>query len=248
MKNKSKILLLLLMSFLFIKPANSFASSKEIELEEIDIEKEKTQAKDDEKKEEIKEEIKETKQEETKKDSKNNKITENIGSDGHIYNGDKRHENRQFLTFTTKAGKNYYLIIDYTKESEQVQFLTEINENEMANIIKEMNKSNGGSKEDKDKEKELKKEDLENFKEELKKELEKSGESDSNSKTKKSKSSGSSILSLDNLLLGGFVIGIGGFFFYKKRQKDKELQELQEAESIEDEDSENFDDIDEDEE
>lgn len=42
---------------------------------------------------------------------------------------------RQFLTFTTKSGKVFHLIIDHDKSSENVQLLTEVSELDLLNMI-----------------------------------------------------------------------------------------------------------------
>ncbi|MGU8717356.1 CD1107 family mobile element protein [Clostridium perfringens] len=42
---------------------------------------------------------------------------------------------RQFLTFTTKSGKVFHLIIDHDKTSENVQLLTEVSEMDLLNMI-----------------------------------------------------------------------------------------------------------------
>ncbi|MGO3752030.1 MAG: CD1107 family mobile element protein [Peptoniphilaceae bacterium] len=42
---------------------------------------------------------------------------------------------RQFLTFQTKSGKTFHLIVDHGKNSENVQLLTEVGEQDLINMI-----------------------------------------------------------------------------------------------------------------
>lgn len=42
---------------------------------------------------------------------------------------------RQFLTFKTKSGKTFYLIVDHDKNTQNVQLLTEVGEQDLLNMI-----------------------------------------------------------------------------------------------------------------
>ena len=42
---------------------------------------------------------------------------------------------RQFLTFQTASGKEFHLIVDYSKDDQQVQMLTEVSEQDLLNLI-----------------------------------------------------------------------------------------------------------------
>jgi len=46
-------------------------------------------------------------------------------------------ELRQFLSFETKSGKVFHLIIDHSKETDNVQMLTEVGEQDLLNLIEE---------------------------------------------------------------------------------------------------------------
>ena len=50
-----------------------------------------------------------------------------------IYSADAR----QFVTFQTKSGKNFYLIINHDEESENVLLLTEVSESDLMHMVEE---------------------------------------------------------------------------------------------------------------
>ena len=77
-------------------------------------------------------------------------MTENVGEAGKDFeifldedeNGEGTvKQTRQFITFTTKSGKTFHLIIDHEKASQNVSLLTEVGEQDLLNMI-EGEKSN----------------------------------------------------------------------------------------------------------
>ena len=72
-------------------------------------------------------------------------VTENTGVDGHEYDmtipTDEDFatkdplELRQFITFETKSGKVFHIIIDHGKDSDNVMMLTEVSEQDLLNLI-----------------------------------------------------------------------------------------------------------------
>lgn len=46
-------------------------------------------------------------------------------------------EMRQFITFETKSGKEFHIIIDHGKEADNVRMLTEVSEQDLLNLIEE---------------------------------------------------------------------------------------------------------------
>ena len=61
-----------------------------------------------------------------KKENKTEKIDDNAA-----YSADAR----QFITFKTKSGKTFHLIINHDEKSENVQLLTEVNEDDLLNMV-----------------------------------------------------------------------------------------------------------------
>ncbi len=57
-------------------------------------------------------------------DSKDNKETDKYSADA-----------RQFVTFTTKNGKTFHLIINHDEDSENVMLLTEVSEDDLLNMV-----------------------------------------------------------------------------------------------------------------
>lgn len=120
-------------------------------------------------------------------------ITENVGADNKPYpvrdiisngkestdkgrsQGDGRLADRpkadkmQFVTFQTKNGKTFHLIINYDNNSENVQLLTEVSEQDLLNLIMDDAKAKGISLEESKLEKVVEKKE-EPKKEEFKKE------------------------------------------------------------------------------
>ena len=57
-------------------------------------------------------------------DSSDNKETDQYSADA-----------RQFITFQTKNGKTFYLIINHDEDSENVMLLTEVSEDDLLNMV-----------------------------------------------------------------------------------------------------------------
>ena len=57
-------------------------------------------------------------------DSSDNKETDKYSADA-----------RQFVTFTTKNGKTFHLIINHDEDSENVMLLTEVSEDDLLNMV-----------------------------------------------------------------------------------------------------------------
>lgn len=66
-------------------------------------------------------------------------VTEHVNEQ----NQEKKVTGREFLTFTTKSGKVFHLIINHDENGENVQLLTEVSEQDLLNMIKE-NQNNSG--------------------------------------------------------------------------------------------------------
>lgn len=66
-------------------------------------------------------------------------VTEHVNEQ----NQEKKVTGREFLTFTTKSGKVFHLIINHDENRENVQLLTEVSEQDLLNMIKE-NQNNSG--------------------------------------------------------------------------------------------------------
>ena len=75
----------------------------------------------------------------------NASVTENVdNANGEypVHHGDESSElysadARQFVTFQTKSGKNFYLIINHDEESENVLLLTEVSEADLMHMVEE---------------------------------------------------------------------------------------------------------------
>lgn len=131
-------------------------------------------------------------------DNANNEYPIHRGdSEGLDYSADAR----QFVTFTTKNGKSFHLIINHDEESENVMLLTEVSEDDLLNMVE-------SKKEEVKEEIPVKEEVIEKVEEEPVKEEKKS-------------STGTYFLLL--LVVGG-VIGAG---YYFKVVKGKEASELE---------------------
>lgn len=243
MKFRKKLIFIFLITFLFSKQQGEvFASGKTIELETKVEKEEKTEKKSNKENKKKTIELEEVKKDDNAQDktsgttkqeneervkelekenvNKIGTITESVGSDNHIYNGDKRHENRQFLTFTSKSGKEYYLIIDYTKEGEQVQFLTDVSEEELLSVIKETRGDKLKSQKDELKDTSEDKEKLaKEIRAELEKELNNKEKSEKVTKTKKQ----NLIDLVPYILIGGAV----GYFFYNRKKKQREKENIE---------------------
>lgn len=83
----------------------------------------------------------------TKQNQANGTIVESVGVSGLPYDltmlSDEEKEKmktlelRQFISFETKSGKVFHLIIDHSKETDNVQMLTEVGEQDLLNLIEE---------------------------------------------------------------------------------------------------------------
>lgn len=109
---------------------------------------------------------------------------------------------RQFITFQTKNGKTFYLIINHDEDSENVMLLTEVSEDDLLNMVEK---------------KEAPKQEV--VKEEPVKEEVKPEKKDEKSNL------GTYIILL--LVVGG-ALGAGYYFKIVKKKEDKELETLEE--------------------
>lgn len=120
---------------------------------------------------------------------------------------------RQFITFKTKSGKTFHLIINHDEEGQNVMLLTEVSEDDLLNMVE---------KKEKPKE-EVKKIEEPVPVEEIKKEEPKKEES----------KGGGSYIFLGIIVLA--VVGAGYYFkIYKKKQED-DAEEDEEYDEFEDE-------------
>ena len=124
-------------------------------------------------------------------DDKDNKETDKYSADA-----------RQFITFQTKNGKTFYLIINHDEDSENVMLLTEVSEDDLLNMVEK---------------KEAPKQEV--VKEEPVKEEVKPEKKDEKSNL------GTYIILL--LVVGG-ALGAGYYFKVVKKREDKELEALEE--------------------
>lgn len=112
---------------------------------------------------------------------------------------------RQFITFQTKNGKTFHLIINHDEQGENVMLLTEVSEDDLLNMV-----------EIKEKPKEVVKE--EPIKDEPKEEAK--------PEKKEEKSSTGTYILLALVTLG--ALGAGYYFKVTKKKEDKELEALEE--------------------
>lgn len=112
---------------------------------------------------------------------------------------------RQFITFQTKNGKTFHLIINHDEQGENVILLTEVSEDDLLNMV-----------EIKEKPKEVVKE--EPIKDEPKEEAK--------PEKKEEKSSTGTYILLALVTLG--ALGAGYYFKVTKKKEDKELEALEE--------------------
>ena len=122
-------------------------------------------------------------------DGKDNKSTDMYSADA-----------RQFVTFTTKNGKTFHLIINHDEDSENVMLLTEVSEDDLLNMV-----------EKKETQKEIVKE--EPIKEETK-------------PVKKEESSNIGIYLILILVVAG-ALGAGYYFKVVKKKENEELEALE---------------------
>ena len=124
-------------------------------------------------------------------DSSDNKETDQYSADA-----------RQFITFQSKNGKTFYLIINHDEDSENVMLLTEVSEDDLLNMVE---------KKEAPKQEVVKEEPV---KEEVKPE-----------KKDEKGNLGTYIILL--LVVGG-ALGAGYYFKVVKKKEDKELEALEE--------------------
>ncbi|OXT54084.1 cell surface protein [Streptococcus agalactiae] len=126
----------------------------------------------------------------------------------HGDSGDKRETDmysadaRQFVTFTTKNGKTFHLIINHDEDSENVMLLTEVSEDDLLNMVEK---------------KEAPKQEI--TKEEPQKEEPKP--------VKKEESSNMGTYLILILVVAG-ALGAGYYFKVVKKKEDKELESFEE--------------------
>lgn len=129
------------------------------------------------------------------------------------YNSDKENKEtdkysadaRQFITFKTKNGKTFHLIINHDEQGENVMLLTEVSEDDLLNMVEAKEKPKEVVKEEP-----VKQEKTEEVKPEKKEE----------------KSSTGTYILLALVTLG--ALGAGYYFKIAKKKEDKELEALEE--------------------
>ena len=112
---------------------------------------------------------------------------------------------RQFITFKTKNGKTFHLIINHDEQGENVMLLTEVSEDDLLNMVEAKEKPKEVVKEEP-----VKQEKTEEVKPEKKEE----------------KSSTGTYILLAFVTLG--ALGAGYYFKVAKKKEDKELETLEE--------------------
>lgn len=172
------------------------------------------------------------------KDNANNDypIHHGNGNNGErdIYSADAR----QFITFMTKNGKTFHLIINHDEESENVMLLTEVSEDDLLNMVE-------SNKDEKEVVKKIEKETTEED-EEIK---------DSEDKTKKEEEEKPKSKTGTYMFLGIVIFGIAGAGYYFKIYKnnvegdldgdfEEEYDELEDDYEIENDEYENNERID----
>lgn len=126
--------------------------------------------------------------------NKDNKETDKYSADA-----------RQFITFKTKNGKTFHLIINHDEQGENVMLLTEVSEDDLLNMVEAKEKPKEVVKEEP-----VKQEKTEEVKPEKKEE----------------KSSTGTYILLALVTLG--ALGAGYYFKVVKKKEDKELESLEE--------------------
>ena len=112
---------------------------------------------------------------------------------------------RQFITFQTKNGKTFHLIINHDEQGENVMLLTEVSEDDLLNMVEAKEKPKEVVKEES-----VKQEKMEEAKPEKREE----------------KSSTGTYILLALVTLG--ALGAGYYFKIAKKKEDKELEALEE--------------------
>ena len=118
---------------------------------------------------------------------------------------DKYSDARQFITFKTKNGKTFHLIINHDEQGENVMLLTEVSEDDLLNMV-----------EAKEKPKEVVKEEP----------VKQEKTEEAKSEKKEEKSSTGTYILLALVTLG--ALGAGYYFKVAKKKEDKELEALEE--------------------
>lgn len=66
----------------------------------------------------------------------NGTVVENVDQNNKEYEiNENEASKRQFVTITTKSGKEFHLIINHDKQGDNVQFLTEVSEQDLLNLV-----------------------------------------------------------------------------------------------------------------
>ena len=166
----------------------------------------------------------------TKPSETKGNIIENVGEDGKEFDEDIPPK-RQFLSFQTSTGKEFHLVIDYTKDEQQVRMLTEVSESDLLNLIDKARKESGELKETEETKEEMKTRLKAEIEEEIKEEQEKKLLEDQNAKTNKKGDSTLFIIVIVSLIIGGF-----GYYkkVYLKNKNSVNLDEYEEDEDGED--------------
>lgn len=142
----------------------------------------------------------------------------NANQDYPIYHGESTGDEsgkyfadaRQFITFKTKSGKTFHLIINYDEEGQNVVLLTEVSEDDLLNMVEAREKP---------KEEVKKIEEVPPPTEATKEEPEKE------ESKKKEESKGTGLYIFLGLLVMA-VVGVGYYFkIYKKKQEESEDEE-----------------------
>lgn len=136
---------------------------------------------------------------------------DNANKDYPIHHGDDKEKKetdkysadaRQFITFQTKNGKTFHLIINHDEDSENVMLLTEVSEDDLLNMVEK---------------KEAPKQEI-TREEPTKKEV----------KPEKKEEKGNLGTYIILLLVIGGALGAGYYFKVVKKKEDKELEALEE--------------------
>jgi len=131
---------------------------------------------------------------------------ESTGNEGGKYFADAR----QFITFKTKSGKTFHLIINYDEEGQNVMLLTEVSEDDLLNMVEAKEKPKEEVKKIEEVQLPTEATKEEPVKEELK---------------KKEESKGTGLYIFLGLLVMA-VVGAGYYFkIYKKKQEESEDEE-----------------------
>ena len=156
-------------------------------------------------------------------------ITENVGEDGQQFDEDVPPK-RQFLSFQTSTGKEFHLIIDYTKNEQQVRMLTEVSESDLLNLINKARKESGELKENEESKEEMEARLKAELEEEIKKE-----QADKLLAEQQAKANEKGNSSLFIILIA--ALAVGGYGYYKKVYlKNKNSVSLDEYDEDEEED------------